>query len=373
MQAFADFYDGETATRHPVHVTLGPDRMALLIRGDTLPQPLRWPLADLRALHDQSDRRQLVLTRHVEFRDETARDPARLVVDDPDFMAWLRATRPALDARDVPRGTGRRVALWIAGALAAVGLMLFVILPALADTLARAIPEAREAAFGRSVVAQMERVLGAERMGGLDCEAPAGRAALDRMAARLTGAADLDTQVTLRVLDHEMVNAFAAPGGQVVILRGLLDEAGSPETVAAVLAHELGHVARRDPTRAALRTAGSVGLLGLVFGDFAGGAAMLLVAERLIDARYSQDAEEAADLYAHELLARADIPPAALAQMFERFRELDGDTRGAFAHLMSHPRLGDRIAAARAATPEGFAGRPVLSPAEWRALQDICG
>ena len=43
------------------------------------------------------------------------------------------------------------------------------------------------------------------------------------------------------------------------------------DDVAAVLAHEIGHVAARDPTRIALQTAGSAGLLGLVLGDFAGG------------------------------------------------------------------------------------------------------
>ncbi|SFE45875.1 M48 family metallopeptidase [Roseivivax sediminis] len=373
MRAPARFHDGERAKVHDVEVALGPDRLTLVIEGTTLPAPLRWPLSDLRALRGQSDARRIVVTRAEDTGDESLQSPARLEIEDTAFRDWLLATRPNLFARDTRPGTRRKVALWLGGAAAAVAVMLFVILPLLAGTLARMLPLEREIAFGKTVTAQMERLLGAREIGALDCTEPAGRAALDAMTGRLMARQDIAYDLNVRVFDHEMINAFAAPGGQVVLIRGLIEEAETPEALAAVLAHEIGHVVHRDPTRAALRTAGSVGLLGLVFGDFAGGAAMLAVAQRLIDASYSRTAETEADAFAHRMLAEADISPAAIGEMFARFREIGGETPGALAHFASHPQLDARIDAAQAAIPEGFEPRPLLNDAQWQALQGICG
>ncbi|EPX76348.1 M48 family metallopeptidase [Salipiger mucosus] len=374
MEGRASFHDGGTAARHEVRLRLSEDNQALVIEGDSLPAPLRWPLADLRALGDHADAARLVVTRHADHvPDALPRDPARLVIEDPRLIEWLHRTRPRLHRRDLRAGTGRRVALRLGGALAAVLLMLFVILPSMAGTLARLLPVEREVAFGRTVTAQMERMLGAESPGSLDCEAPGGTAALEAMVARLTEGRALDYDLRVRVLDSGMVNAFAAPGGQIVVMRGLLDKAEGPDMVAAVLAHEIGHVVHRDPTRNALRAAGSVGLLGLLFGDFTGGAAMVLLADRLINASYGQEAETQADIYAHAMLRDAGLPPAALAEMFERFRDLGGEVDGALAHFMSHPRLSERIDGARAAPPPEGAVTPALDPGQWRALQGICG
>ena len=62
------------------------------------------------------------------------------------------------------------------------------------------------------------------------------------------------------VRQHKTINAFAVPGGNVVLFEGLLDAARSPEEVAGVLGHEVGHVMNRDPMRLNLRSAGSVGI-----------------------------------------------------------------------------------------------------------------
>ncbi|WP_247083405.1 M48 family metallopeptidase [Marivita sp. S6314] len=192
------------------------------------------------------------------------------------------------------------------------------------------------------------------------------------MEARLQAALPEEQTLTVSVLDHDMINAFALPGNYVVFFRGLIDNAQTPDEIAAVFAHEIGHVVSRDPTRHALRSAGSLGVLGLLFGDFAGGAAVLLLAERLIEANYSQEAESGADVFAHGVLIDAKIAPSALASMFERFRELGGDTNPFMSHFLSHPDLGDRIQAARDATPPGFVATPVLTADEWQALQTIC-
>ena len=75
--------------------------------------------------------------------------------------------------------------------------------------------------------------------------------------------------------------------------------------------------------------------------------------------------------FALELLDQAGLPPAALATMFERFREVGGEAGGLISHFSSHPALGDRIA--RAAELTEVSGEPVLTPREWQALRAVCG
>ncbi|MEM9852753.1 MAG: M48 family metallopeptidase, partial [Pseudomonadota bacterium] len=272
----------------------------------------------------------------------------------------------------IGRGMGRRLAVWGTGAVASVLVILLVILPAMADTLATFIPRDREVAIGRASLNQISRALGGSRE-SLTCNGAEGRAALDKMTARLLGDRTLDYDLDVQVFRHKAVNAFAVPGGHVVLFDGLLQAAGSPEEVAGVLGHEIGHVINRDPTRLTLRSAGSVGILGLLFGDFAGGAAVIVVTERLMAASYAQDAERGADRVAHDLLAQAGLPSQPLALFFIKLRDRYGERGGLLSHLASHPDLGSRADAARAADRVGDVPYvPVLSDREWAALKSIC-
>ncbi|MGX9357482.1 M48 family metallopeptidase [Roseobacteraceae bacterium S113] len=366
------FFDGHSAARHEVDVRLSEDRRALLITGASLAEPLRWPLPDLRATSDKSSYDQLVLTVHAQTQDESPRDPARLIVTDRAFIAWIQETRPNLHRRDVAKGTGTRVLRNLGLAVGAFVLILFVILPAMANTLARIIPLEREIAFGKTVTGQMERMLGGSELGALSCEAPAGRAALDAMTARLVGARALEYDLNIQVFDHDMVNAFAAPGGQIVLMRGLIDNATGADAVAAVLAHEIAHVVNRDATRAALRTAGSAGILSLVLGDVTGGTILVFVGEQVMNSSYSREAETAADLYALEMLAEAGVSAEGMGTFFDQIEELQEGFRPP-EYLSSHPHTGDRGVRARDFAAGQSTTSPVMSESDWQALREICG
>lgn len=375
MTGGGSFNDGQTAARHAVTLRLSQDRQALDITGDTLPAPLRWPLADLRALPGQGEAR-LVLTRHAPTDDEAPRDPARLTVDDPDMVAWLRRSRPALMQTDLHPGTRRRVLRAAGLAVVAIGLLVFVILPGLANTMARLIPIQTEIAFGQSVVAQMERAVGGTRLGALRCDAAPGRAALDRMVARLTEGRDLGYDVNVQVFNHPMINAFAAPGGQVVIMRGLLDQAPpgplGVDAVAGVLAHEFAHVANRDATRNALRVAGTAGILSMVVGDVAGSAVLIAVAEQVMNSAYTREAEAQADAFALDMLTAAGIDATGFAAFFDRLGQQEGRLRLP-EYFSSHPATDGRAQAARDVAAGQGATTPALSDADWAALRGICG
>lgn len=363
---FADFLDGERARAERVGIALAPGALAIL-RADG--GRLDWPLIELRVLPDQADRETLVLTR--------AGDPlSRLILADKAAAAEIRQIAPALHKRPPVERKGRILG-WAAGAIASVALIIFVLVPVMADQLATYLPPAGEKALGDATFERIRAALGEDMLPVNTCEAPEGLGALAAMEARLNAGPDLPYPVEITVLDHDLVNAFAMPGGRIVLFRGLIEAADGPDEVAAVLAHEIGHVVNRDPTRDALRLAGSVGVLGLIFGDFAGGTVVLLLANELINAKYSQSAETGADDYAHALLTEAGLPPAALGTFFERLREEYGDAEGIFAHFSTHPQMTARIEAALAAQGSaeaaGRTGTPSLDRAQWLALRRICG
>ncbi|MBY6164175.1 M48 family metallopeptidase [Mameliella alba] len=356
FEATADHFDGETAQARRVVLNIDETRRHLTGGG------IDWPLDDIREVPDQAGGDIIVL--------RLRNDPvARLILTDPGIRARLPCR-----TRSAPLARRGRLAAWALAAVTSVALILFVLVPMMADQLAEYIPPEGEKALGEVTLTQIREALDDSGIAPIGfCTAPKGEQALRRIQTRLTDQMNAPVELTVHVLNHDMVNAFALPGGHIVFFRGLIDEAETPEEIAAVFAHEIGHVVSRDPTRNALRSAGSIGVLGLIFGDFAGGAIMLFFAERLIEARYSQEAEAEADVFAHDLMAKANLSPAALAVMFERFRALSGgDAEGLIGHFLSHPKLGDRIAAARDAVPLGLAPSPLLTSAEWQALQNIC-
>ena len=283
------------------------------------------------------------------------------------MLDWIAAHAPNLASRDVPKKTYLRMVKLVVFAGASLAALLLVIIPGLAVVLAGTVSKEREVAIGKSVVGQIEYLLAGFSNDDLTCETPAGKAALDRMIARLTDTGMISYQIDARMMRHKMVNAFDAAGGQVVILRGLLDAAESPDEVAGVLAHELGHVEARDPLREAFRSAGSAGILSMAMGDVTGGALTALLAEQMLSSAYTRDAEANADSFGLSLLEKAKISPQGLAVFFDRIAGMGGEMP---EFLSSHPETEGRRE--KAAAAEGYAATPALSDADWQALKTIC-
>tara|TARA_R110002072_G_scaffold39984_1_gene113980 strand:- start:2195 stop:3322 length:1128 start_codon:yes stop_codon:yes gene_type:complete len=374
METLARYFDGETGQRLTVALRLDKVTKTLCLDHDALPHGTQyWPLDAIRALSEQARKDQLVLSLRADASlDSALITTARLTVDDPQMIATLKRTCPDLDRREVPAGTVRKIVSRFGMAAAAVVLMIFVILPALANTLANYISIEREVAYGKSVVSQIERLLSGSRAEKLTCSNQDGVAALNALTERLTAGSELNYALNIAVFNHAMVNAFAAPGGQVIIMRGLIDRADSPDEVAAVLGHEIGHVEARDTTRNALRAAGSAGLLSLVLGDFAGGSAVIVAAEYTLNAAYTREAEAQADLFGLNALKASGTDAAALADFFNKLEGLERMMPELPAYLSSHPDTKARADAARAFAATQGRTKPILDDAEWAALKAIC-
>jgi len=328
-------YDGVTAERRQVTVTrVGPD-LLIVETGD------RVPFTSLRAI---GDRQAMIFAR-------SDQDGWRLGFAEPPPVALAAALPWQEHHGGLIDRVGIVAAVLIGLALAAVAVVTLTKGTAL---VARLIPERWELAFGDAM---------SGNLGGRVCTAPAGQRALDRLAGRL---ADRGSPVRVRVVDLGLVNAVTLPGRQVVIFRGLLGAARSPDEVAGVLGHELGHVENRDVMTGLLRDLG----ISLLIGGADGGR----VVNALLSSRYGRTAERAADAHAIAALARADVSPADTAAFFDR---LGKHEPGAIAgrlltYLSTHPLSAERRRAFVTATRRTPPYRPALSAEEWQALQGIC-
>ncbi|TCS72667.1 peptidase M48-like protein [Sulfuritortus calidifontis] len=147
------------------------------------------------------------------------------------------------------------------------------------------------------------------------------------------------------VAQDKQVNAFAMPGGYVVVFSGLIEQAKTPEEIAGVLAHEVQHVELRHSLKNLLHGLGWRAVLALTLGDFAG-AVWANLAEELGRLKFGRDLEREADLKGLAALQRAGIAPEGMAGFFEQMARQDG---GRIALLSSHPASDERLAAIRAA------------------------
>ncbi len=365
LEAEARYFDGQSAEPRSVVVSFG--ERSLVIMGYDEVAVAHWPLASLRALGRKGET-PAQLVPHGDS-DE------RLVLTDADMLAAIAAVCPELYHRPVDRKGVRRAVLWSGGAVGALVLMVFVLIPALAGRLALLIPPEREQQLGDAVVEQLKTMLSYLGSGERPtvCETPSGLAALDAMSERLMPDPEMPYPLRVGVLDHGMINAVALPGGRILLFRGLLEAASTPEEVAGVLAHEIGHVIHRDPTRMALRAAGTAGILGLVLGDVFGASIVVVATDAVLNASYQREAEARADAVALRLLNRAELPSTPFAEFFEKMREKYGDTEGALKLISSHPGLAVRAERAAEADRIGDAPfEPVIDDQQWVALKGIC-
>lgn len=364
--ARADYFDGLTAELRPVDAALDGEYLTLRSDGGRLVG--RWLLADLRRVPGSSrDGDEMRIMKE-------AGDDARLTIRDSSLIQRIEQVTPLLNRRPHEPGALRKAILtWGMVAVGAIAAIVFVGAPLLADQLAVMIPPERERQLGESIADEIvaSGIPALEIPPGV-CNDPHGVEALTRMTRRLENAAGAHLPLTVRVMDSPVVNAFALPGGQIFLMRGLIENATSPEEVAGVLAHEIGHVVNRDPTRNALRGAASGVVISYVLGDVVGGFAGAAIVSAVIDARYSRDAEAGADETALAILETAEVSVEPFANFFQRLREAYGDG-GSF--LDSHPQSSAREAMVRAAVARGrgaAAGAPILEEADWLAMRQIC-
>ncbi len=177
-------------------------------------------------------------------------------------------------------------------------------------------------------------------------------ATAERMEERRAGE-ELPYEMSYAVLDSDVINAFALPGGPVYITRGLLKEMKTEAQLAAVLGHETGHVYARHGTVQLSRQLGmqlliAVALAAAGGGEGAGAAADLAqVVGGLVNLKYSREQENQADDLGLDYLVNAGYDADGMVELLTIFSEMGGARPPEF--LSTHPNPENRVGTVRAA------------------------
>ena len=360
----ARYYDGLTARSRAVEVEIATTGLAIF--DEAGPVVGSWPGEGVRLVERPREGEPVRLG--------LVGTTARLIVDDPRIVAALRQVAPHLLRRHrTSRRTVARIALWAVLAVASLAGIVLVLIPLMSAQLAAVTPDSAKYRLGRTVLVHLVDLLPGPRTtsGGNYCANEDGLAALGRLVERL--GADLEDRPTVHavVVNFRMVNAFALPGGIMVFTRGLLDQAGSPEEIAGIAAHELGHLAHDHSTRALYRSFAVALLIGVLFGDLTGGTLAGGLAEWLVNTGYSREAERDADAFALERLKAAGIGTQGLADFFVRLEKKHGNDSGPlFGLLSTHPATAERLAHIRAAGLPGL--RQAMGDEDWTSVRQTC-
>jgi predicted Zn-dependent protease len=360
MSSFRGHYtDGRTGHRKEVTAHLGAGGLNILDGGGHF--VAEWPYPSLRLVEEVYAGQPVRLK-------EGRKGVARLTFADHTVLDALAEKAKHLKRRDLRHHhTGRRAAAW-AAALVLTVLAFIYGLPLAAEPIAAMMPLKWEEALGRSVRRQAMTLLAGNRS---TCRSnPRGRAALDRLVKRLSSTVKTRYRFRVVVVDHPLVNAFATPGGYIIVFRGLIDKSSSPEAFAGVLAHEMGHVIERHGTEAIVKAVGLGVVLGSLIGDASSiGSAARDFASTLMTKSYGRDAEREADRIGVTILNRADIRGDGFADFFAWVAKRQKPQSGVSSYFATHPSSVQRAKTVRRmATGHGRA----MSDADWQAIKSIC-
>lgn len=237
----------------------------------------------------------------------------------------------------------------VALTIAALGLGYVYGLPAVAERIAAHVPAAYARQFGQRALTWLDDrklFLPSKTSPQVRKQLTAGFAELARGLPR-----EHDLRLEFRNAPAVGPNAFAFPGGIVVITDQMINLTKSPEEAYAVLAHEIGHVERRHALRHVVQDSVTAAAAATFTSDvssltFAVSGIPVLLAQ----AKYSREFETEADDFAFMLLKKHGISPNYFASLMERLSaKRDRRTEGRMAFLSTHPVTAERIARARAA------------------------
>jgi predicted Zn-dependent protease len=261
------------------------------------------------------------------------------------------ANTPSLAAQATGLRNRKRRASTVLLAIVAVliGMVasLFLARDWLVSTAASSVPVTWEIAAGDKLFAQL---IANKR----ELKDPALVTQLQGLTAPLVqGISDQRYPLKFHIVEEPTLNAFALPGGNVVLHSGLLLAADRAEEVAGVLAHEIAHVTRRHSIRNIISSAGLYLLLAALVGDATGIIAVLADNSAfLLDRKFSRDFEREADDTGWDYLVRSDIEPRGMITFFQKMQSEEkarrdtsptGGLEQALSVVSTHPATQERI------------------------------
>jgi predicted Zn-dependent protease len=168
--------------------------------------------------------------------------------------------------------------------------------------------------------------------------------------------------------NKDIVNAFALPGGYIVIYRGMMDKLENESELFGLLGHEVGHVALRHGVRRIIRSAVLGIITSILVGDAGGVTSVLLEnGNMLVSLSYDRQEELDADMFGLKAVERTDVDAQGIVTLFEKLQKAEGSSEW-LTFLSTHPDTEERLRVLRAKLPKQLHTRKRLTDEEWKIL-----
>jgi len=324
------YLDGKNADKQAVEIQLLQEGLKITTKTGTV---FLWPYQEIRQTQGFYRNEPVQLERGGKI-------PEILLIQDHEFLTSIHRFIPKAAKRfhnPALRGLRLRLTIYAAAGIITVGVFFYIWgIPLLAKTITPHIPLKWEKGMGDSALSFLAPKENR-------CHDKELQQAVDEIVTRLS-AADLGPySFKVFVVKSPIFNAIALPGGNIVVFGGLLEKTESPESLAAVLAHEMQHIKKRHVTKRIIEDSSTGLIISAVSGDVTGSMFYgMIIAHKLAMLSYSRQDEEEADAGGMKMLLAANIDPQAMISFFEIMKEKNSEFKIP-QYLSTHPELDERI------------------------------
>lgn len=287
---------------------------------------LSWLIRETDVVHEFG--RQATRLRHLN-------QPGEVLIEGKDAADHIKALQAEQQKPWHQKSSGKewiRNSVLLLGILGILFLLYLLIVPWLAEKLASKVSVKTEQQLGDAVY---------DAMGLSAAEDKEATLVINDFFASMNVATEYPIRIS--VVNDEVVNAFALPGGRIVVYSALLKQISSYPELAALLSHEFTHVNNKHSTKSIFRRLGSKVFLGLLFGRFGNVTSVLINhADDLKSLKYSRKLEKEADTEGLRLLMTRKIDPRGFTDLFEHLKAA-APSSSMPEFLASHPDVDNRI------------------------------
>jgi predicted Zn-dependent protease len=301
-----------------------------------------------------------------------AANSARLRITDTLFVEQIGYRCPSLRKRRKAdhKGTSKLIAA-VAGVVVLVVVGFTYGIPYLAGGITALIPDETRQQVGDLVKDQIiESVTTDKDAGTAVCSNSVSQRSFVRLLDQLSEVSgDQNNRIQITIINSPEANAFALPGGQILVFAGLLKLTDDPNAIAAVIAHEYAHVLGQHPEKLYVSNLGMAAALSLIFGDVSGGTAIAAIGQMALGASYSREFEREADKFAISSMSALNYDVSPLALLLEKLASKQPEP-GILSFIVSHPGVEERKTHLKAAGNTGTEN--AFTKSEWLAIKSVC-
>lgn len=326
----AFYYSGIKPNPLPVEVYFEPDSFKIMVHKDSQKQFVEWPIKQIKPDPNYSNFKLILSYGHkppldyLEFNSEEILD---FLKNKYPYHIWIKKV-DWINKHAFGLISGGIVIL----VLVLLSLYVFIA-PKVADGLTKTIPIKWEVELGDKMYSQFMSANKEIQIKSMQ---------LDSFFKLMN--VDSEYPIRLHYLEDTIRNAFAVPGGHIVVYAGLMNKLTNYESLAGLLGHEYTHIAKKHSLKTILRSASSYLILAAVFGDLTGLAGIILEnANSIQNLSYSRKFEHEADQDAVTILLDRKIGLTGMLDLFKVFLNIGNKGLAVPEFLSTHPVTEDRI------------------------------